>query len=107
MKSPITPTAPRAFYVTIRKGTQTIYALGPFKHHRRALGLVRFVRLAISRADLDPWCEFGYGTASLQVSLKLPAGALNEIAHVGADLPCVAGQEILMALIMRVESAMR
>lgn len=82
---PHIPARSSAFYVTIVNGAQTIYALGPFRTHRRALGLVDAVRHLVRRAELDPWCEYGYGTARVAIGESLPRGAMNELLHVG---PC-------------------
>lgn len=85
-----------AYYVTVRRGASTIYALGPFRRHSRALGLVDAVRLAVLRAGLDPWAEYGYGTANVRPRpggrrrSYLPAGELNELLHVGPDWKGVA-----------------
>jgi hypothetical protein len=82
----------RAYYVSVRdERGRTILALGPFAHHRRALGLVDAVRLRIMRAGLDPWAEFGYGTCSLPVGRELAAGAMTDAFHAGPDMAHVDG----------------
>lgn len=82
---PHVPARPSAFYVTIINGRQVIYALGPFRTHRRALGLADAVRHLVVRARLDPYHSFGYGTARVALGSPLPAGALNALMDVG---PC-------------------
>lgn len=97
---------PRAFYVTVRGSRgQTIYALGPFARHSRALGLVEAVRRAITRAELDPWCEFGYGTASMPASSSCPRGALCDAFSVGPDMPHGATQRLAPAVLDRIRAA--
>jgi hypothetical protein len=77
---------PHAFYVTIRNGHgQTIFALGPFRRHRRALGLTDLVRLRVLRADLDRWCDYGYGTSSMPIRADLPVGVFNDALNIGPD----------------------
>lgn len=85
----VTRSAPRAFYVTARDGRgRTLYLLGPFARHTRALGLVTCVRLLMSRAGLDPFHSIGYGTASLPLRPEtLPRGTLAELLHCGPDVP--------------------
>lgn len=78
---------PRAYYVSVRAPRgQAILALGPFASHGRALGLVGCVRRLIGRANLDPWHEYGYGTASLPLAAA-QLGELNGLLSVGADVP--------------------
>jgi hypothetical protein len=103
--------SPRAFYVTIRHGSQTIYALGPFAHHARALGLAETVRLTIGRSGLDRWCEYGYGTSSMPARTNLPAGAFNDAFRVG---PCpelrkftASAQRMPAAVLARVSETIR
>jgi hypothetical protein len=89
MQSPDNRTG--AYYVTIRaQGGATMLALGPFKRHRRALGLVDAMRHTIARAGLDPWCEYVYGTSRARVKSALPAGVFNSAMDIGPDasIPC-------------------
>lgn len=90
------------YYVTIRKGSQTIMALGPFKRHRRAMGLVDCVRHAVIRANLDPWHEFGYGTARAVLRSGMTTGAFGEVLGVSPDLPrvCIGSPQRLAPAIL-------
>ena len=65
-----------AYHVTIRDGGRTAVALGPFRKHKRALGLIDAVRRYVQ--DRDPrgyW--YAYGTSRLPLASGLPAGLLN------------------------------
>lgn len=102
------------YYVTIRNGGgnsggktgQHMLALGPFKRHRRALGLVTMLRLAIGRADLDQYHAHGYGTARSPVGSDLVDGCLNAAFNVASDvrLPLAPAQRINPAIIDRLTS---
>jgi hypothetical protein len=74
------------YYVTVRSSRGTILAAGPFRRHSRALGLVTACRMLIGhRAELDPWCEYGYGTCRWIDASAPPVGALNDFLHVAPD----------------------
>jgi hypothetical protein len=75
-----------AYYVTVRRSDgATLLALGPFRRHRRALGLVDAARLHIMRAGLDPWREHFYGTARLPIRQNMRPGRFNAALHVGPE----------------------
>jgi hypothetical protein len=97
-----------AYYVTVRNGRGAatgahMLALGPFKRHSRALGLVTMLRLAISRADLDPYHAHAYGTCRAPLGSDLVDGCLNRAFHVASDLrlPLKPAQRINPAILDR------
>jgi hypothetical protein len=99
---------PGAYYVTVRDSAgpeaKTVLALGPFRRHRRALGLVTTVRRRFSRAGLDNYHSFAYGTSRAELRDGLEEGAFNEVFHVATDIkrptsePHVFGAGIYTAL---------
>lgn len=99
---------PGAYYVTIRSGEgkstgQHMLALGPFRRHKRALGLVTMLRLACSRANLDRYHAHAYGTARSPLGSDLQEGCLNAAFDIGPDvrLPLAPAQRINPAIIDR------
>jgi hypothetical protein len=96
----------KAHYVSVRDNSgRTILALGPFAHHRRALGLVDAVRLRIMRAGLDPWCEFGYGTCSMPARPDVPGGAMTAAIPAGPDMAHVDGQKLPAPILAKLATA--
>lgn len=89
---------PAAFYVTIRDGRdRTLYALGPFNQHTRALAWVERVRVRCLRAGLDGWADLGFGTARVPVGRRAPTGCLNGVLEVAPDdvgVTCRAPQRV-------------
>jgi hypothetical protein len=96
----------RAYYVSVRDARgQTILALGPFAHHRRALGLVDAVRLRVMRARLDPWCEFSYGTCSVPARPNLPVGRMTAAIPAGPDMAHVDGYRLPAPILAKLATA--
>lgn len=57
-------TAPRDYFVSLRRGERTALLAGPFATHAEALGLVD--RATDEANRVDPWAHFdAFGTCSL------------------------------------------
>jgi hypothetical protein len=94
------------YYVTVRdERGRTMFALGPFRRHQRAKGLVRAVRLRVSDAGLDPFHALGYGTSRVRGGHR-PLGAFNRALHVGADdRHTIPAQALPAAVLTRLQEA--
>lgn len=70
------------YYVSVRRRDgATVLAAGPFRRHRRALGLVGAVRRLVDRHNLDPWREYTYGTCRLPLARPARPGKFNTHLH--------------------------
>jgi len=74
------------YYVTIKDGPRTCFALGPFSHHAESLAQVDRVREYVCERDNWAWF-YGFGTTKITTEKALPVGKLNSVLMpVAADL---------------------
>jgi hypothetical protein len=85
-----------AYYVTARDGCRYSFLAGPFRYHRRALGLVWAANRIVGELDRSGalgshvrgrTAFWGFGTARLPLASGLPVGKINDRLHVKPDLP--------------------
>lgn len=88
-------TADGAYYVSIRRGSQWMAAVGPFACHMDALLRVSLARAAVHQQGGDPSADWSYGTARIaHADSHHTVGRLN--AHMDADTQALIAQYVAL-----------